>query len=82
MKVQDLKELTIDELSRKLDELKEEYFNLRFQTVLGGLENPMRKRIVRRTIARVNTILEEKRRAGKVNGKKTGEVKSGKDQNN
>lgn len=48
------------ELDQKLDDLKTELFNLRFRLVTGQLENPMRIKEVRKTIARVKTILRER----------------------
>jgi large subunit ribosomal protein L29 len=56
---QELKELGAAGLKEKLKELKTEQFNLRFQTKLGEVSNPLRLRIVRRDIARVATILRE-----------------------
>ncbi|OHD13406.1 MAG: 50S ribosomal protein L29 [Spirochaetes bacterium GWB1_48_6] len=52
-------EITRDEAKVKLDELKKTYMDLRFQLVLGHVENPLKKRIVRRQIAQLNTILRE-----------------------
>ncbi len=60
MKAKDVRELTAEELERKLDELKEELFNLRFQLATGQLDNPMRVRDVRKDIARVKTIIRER----------------------
>ncbi|MCL4516131.1 MAG: 50S ribosomal protein L29 [Firmicutes bacterium] len=60
MKVKELRDLTSDELSRKLSDLKEELFNLRFQLATGQLENPMRVQEVRKNIARVMTIIHER----------------------
>ncbi|KAF0197252.1 MAG: large subunit ribosomal protein L29 [Bacillota bacterium] len=48
------------ELNQKIDDLKTELFNLRFRLVTGQLENPMRIKEVRKTIARVKTILRER----------------------
>lgn len=48
------------ELTQKLDDLKTELFNLRFRLVTGQLENPMRIKEVRKTIARVKTIVRER----------------------
>ena len=53
---------TADELKSQLLELKKEAFNLRFQAATGQLENPAQMRHVRRSIARVKTILGEKTR--------------------
>ena len=62
MKPQELKELSADELRTKEKELADQLFKLRFQHSLGQLENPMKLRNIRREIARVKTILDEKRR--------------------
>ncbi|MBI4714945.1 MAG: 50S ribosomal protein L29 [Nitrospirae bacterium] len=55
-----LRDLTSEELKRKETDLRKELFNLRFQTVLGRMENPMRISEVRKTIARVKTLIREK----------------------
>jgi large subunit ribosomal protein L29 len=60
VKAKNLRDLTKDELTRKIGELKEELFNLRFQLATGQLENPMRIREVRKTIARTQTVLRER----------------------
>ena len=57
MKAKELKELTNQELEEKIQDLKEELFNLRFQLATGQLENPMRIGEVRRNIARAKTIV-------------------------
>jgi len=60
MKVTEMREKTRDQLEEKLLELKKEAFNLRFQKASGQLENTARVRFVRRSIAKVSTILSEK----------------------
>jgi large subunit ribosomal protein L29 len=60
MRARELRELSIDELSHKERDLKEELFNLRFQRATGQLENLMRLTQVKRDIARVKTVLQEK----------------------
>ncbi|MDH7526164.1 MAG: 50S ribosomal protein L29 [Peptococcaceae bacterium] len=60
VKVSKLRDMTQDELTRKVSELKEELFNLRFQLATGQLENPMRIREVKKTIAQTKTILRER----------------------
>ena len=60
MKAAELREMTAVELTKKLSELKEELFNLRFQHAINQLENPGRIEIVKKDIARVMTILAEK----------------------
>ena len=62
MKPQELKELSDDELRTKEKELADQLFKLRFQHTLGQLENPMKLRNIRREIARIKTVLDEKRR--------------------
>lgn len=51
--------MSADELNQKLTSLKEELFNLRFQLATGQLENPMRIKEVKKTIARIKTIQRE-----------------------
>lgn len=63
MKAQDLRAKTTDELKDQLITLKKEQFNLRFQQASGQLENTARIREVRRDIARIKTLLTEKRQA-------------------
>jgi large subunit ribosomal protein L29 len=58
-----LRELGLDELQEKHRQYKEELFNLRFQNVTGQLKNTSRIKDVRKTIARVLTIVGEKTRA-------------------
>jgi len=65
MKAIDLRTKTEDELGDQLKGLKKEAFNLRFQQASGQLENTARVREVRRDIARIRTILREKRVAAK-----------------
>ncbi len=62
MKASDLRSRTVDELSEEVDTLGREIFNLRFQRASGQLENTARVRQVRRDIARIKTILGERRR--------------------
>lgn len=59
-KVKELRELTDEELEKKLIDLKDELFRLRFQLATGQLENPMRIREVKRTFARAKTIARER----------------------
>ncbi len=63
MKAGDVRAKTADELSDQLDTLGKEIFNLRFQRANGQLENTVRVRQARRDIARIKTILGERRRA-------------------
>ena len=57
MKAAELREMSNAELTKKLAELKEELFNLRFQHAIHQLDNPGRIETVKRDIARVNTVL-------------------------
>ena len=61
-------ELKLDELLAKRDELRRKYFDLRFQLVVGHVENPLEKRNLRRHIARLETRITEHRMAGEVPG--------------
>ncbi len=60
MNAQELKDKTPDELRTQLVALKKEAFNLRFQQATGQIENTARMRSVRRDVARVSTILNQK----------------------
>jgi large subunit ribosomal protein L29 len=62
MKAGDLRARTEDELTEEVETLGKEIFNLRFQRASGQLENTARVRQVRRDIARIKTILGERRR--------------------
>ena len=62
MKAPDLRARSTDELTEEVDTLGKERFNLRFQRASGQLENTARVRQVRRDIARIKTILGERRR--------------------
>ena len=66
MKSSEVRDMTADQLSEKLTELKREQFNLRVQQSTGQLEDTARRNKVRRDIARVKTILKEKRSAAAV----------------
>jgi large subunit ribosomal protein L29 len=57
---EELRTLGDDELLERLAETKQELFNLRFQNVTGQLENSSRLPVVRREIARINTVLRER----------------------
>ncbi len=60
MKINELREMNTEALEKKLGELKEELFNLRFQHAINQLENPHKIVDVKRDIARVMTLLNEK----------------------
>lgn len=60
MTVKEIRELENAELLVEIDELKEELFDLRFQQAIGQLENPSRLREIRKTIARIKTVITER----------------------
>ena len=64
MRARHLRELTDDDLDRKLADTRQELFNLRFQTATGALENSARLRLAKREIARILTIRYERERLG------------------
>ena len=61
--IDDLKVKTDDQLQQELLELKREQFNLRFQSATNQLEKPSRVRVVRRTIARIRTLQNQRAKA-------------------
>ncbi|PLY00561.1 MAG: 50S ribosomal protein L29 [Desulfuromonas sp.] len=60
MKASELKEMKVEDLQKKMGELNEELFNLRFQLHTGQLENTSRVSQMRKDIARIKTVLREK----------------------
>jgi large subunit ribosomal protein L29 len=58
------KELSYSELVVKRNELKKKYMDLRFQMVVGHVDNPLQKRTMRREIAALNTLIRQKELAG------------------
>ena len=60
MTANEIRELSLEELDAKLKELKQELFNLKFQKTLGQLQNTAKIRDVKRTIARLKTVVTEK----------------------
>ena len=61
MKTNELRKLTTEELTKKVHENKEELFNLRMQKATGNLEKPSRIHELRKEVARMKTILNERR---------------------
>ena len=61
MKTNERRKLTTEQLTKKVTECKEELFNLRMQKATGMLEKPSRINELRKTVARINTILNERR---------------------
>jgi large subunit ribosomal protein L29 len=60
MKVNEIRQLSTEEINDKLVETKQELFNLRFQQATGNLEKPSRLRELRHTVARMKTVLKER----------------------
>ena len=59
MNAKEIRENTLPELNKKLADLKDELFHLRFQLAINQLENPMRITAVKKDIARVQTVIRE-----------------------
>ena len=60
MKANEIRELTTAEIEQNVKEMKEELFNLRFQLATGQLENTARIKEVKKTIARLKTVMRER----------------------
>ena len=60
MKAIEIRKLSTEEINKKIAESKEELFNLRMKQATGSLENPARIRELRKTVARLKTILKER----------------------
>ena len=60
MKAAEIRKISTKDLENKIAELKAELFNLRFQLAVGQLENTARIKLVRKTIAQMNTIISER----------------------
>jgi large subunit ribosomal protein L29 len=59
MNASEIRELTVDEMQRKLSDLKQELFNLRFQHEIGQLENPRKIKETKQDVARLQTVIRE-----------------------
>ena len=64
MKPNEIRDMSVEDLKSKIDELTRERFNLRFRSATESIDNPMRFRDLRRDIARMQTILREKEANG------------------
>jgi len=64
MKIKEIKELTVDELQGRKRELHQSAFHLRLQQKTGQIEKPSEIRVIRREIARIETVLSERRLKG------------------
>jgi large subunit ribosomal protein L29 len=74
MKIGDVRQMSADQLEDEILKLKKEQFNLRFQRATGQLENTSRVRVIRRDIAKMKTVVREKKvpAEGAVATKKSG----------
>lgn len=61
-----LKEMSYPELVARRKELKDKYMDIRFQCIVGHVDNPLQKRTIRREIATINTFIAQKEKAGEV----------------
>lgn len=60
MKAKEIRDMSLEEMTTKIEELKKDLFNLRFQHATNQLDNPIKIVAVKRDIARINTIIREK----------------------
>lgn len=60
MEIKEIRSLTNEEITKKIEEYKEELFNLRFSQATGNLEKPSRIRELRKLVARLKTVLRER----------------------
>lgn len=60
MNINEIRDKSNTELLKDIDSLKEELFNLRFQQATGQLENPSRMKEIKKTIARIKTVITER----------------------
>ena len=68
MRARQLRDLTDAELTRHLEETRQELFNLRFQSATGALDNPARLKLAKREIARILTVRNERELAKETSG--------------
>jgi large subunit ribosomal protein L29 len=71
VKAREIRDLSQDEMTRKLSELKEELFNFRFQHAVGQLENQQKMKMTKRDIARIKTVINESVKRKKIDNTKT-----------
>jgi large subunit ribosomal protein L29 len=60
MKTREIREMSVEEMARKKDDLKQELFNLRFQHATNQLENTQKLKLVKRDIAKILTLIRQK----------------------
>ena len=61
MKINKIREMSSPDLEKELGELKTELFKLKFSLATNGLDNPMKIKVVKKDIAKINTILTERK---------------------
>lgn len=76
MKTNELREMSIAELAARAEELAEELARMRMQLALKRLDNPLKARTTRRELARVRTVMNEKKRAGAAGATGAGTTKA------
>ena len=64
MRINEIRDMSVEELQAKLAELKKELFNLRFQHATNQLDNPQKIALTKKDIAKVNTVIREREIAG------------------
>jgi len=70
MRAEEIRELTVDDIKARVAELEEERFRLRFRSATEPLDNPLRLRTIRKDIARLKTVLNERQRGTQAAGKR------------
>jgi large subunit ribosomal protein L29 len=65
MKIKELREMTVEELGTKRREIRHEMLNMRIQQQSGQLENPSRIKLLRKDVAKIETIISERANSGK-----------------
>lgn len=65
MKIKELREMTVEELGTKSREIRHEMLNMRIQQQSGQLENPARIKLLRKDVAKIETIISERTNASK-----------------
>jgi large subunit ribosomal protein L29 len=63
MKINEIKKMSLSDLEKELGELKQELFKLRFSLATNGLDNPMKIKEVKKDIAKINTVITERKLA-------------------
>ena len=68
MNIKEIRDMSSQDLVKTVDDLKKELFDLRFEKATGQIDNPMRLREIRKTIARIKTVLTEREKEETTNG--------------